>query len=67
MAERVIIILLAVFLTTLAIEGQETTYGPGYQTVLINNPAFAGSEGDGILRLSYLNFYPGNNFNLHSV
>jgi type IX secretion system PorP/SprF family membrane protein len=42
-------------------------YGPGYQTVLVNNPAFTGSEGDGTLRLSYLNFYPGNNFNLQSV
>lgn len=67
MAERVSMIFLAVFLTTVAIEGQETAYGPGYQTILINNPAFAGSEGDGTLRLSYLNFYPGNNFNLHSV
>ena len=47
--------------------GQEIGYGPGYQTVLINNPAFTGSEGDGTLRLSYLNFYPGNSFNLHSV
>jgi type IX secretion system PorP/SprF family membrane protein len=46
---------------------QESAYGPGYQTILVNNPAFAGSESDGILRLSYLNFYPGNSFNLHSV
>jgi len=46
---------------------QESSYGPGYQTVLVNNPAFAGSESDGILRLSYLNYYPGNNLNLHSV
>jgi type IX secretion system PorP/SprF family membrane protein len=30
------------------------------------NPAFAGSSGDGILRLSYLNFYPGNSYDLHS-
>ena len=67
MAERASTIFLAVMLTTLATEGQETTYGPGYQTVLINNPAFTGSEGDGTLRLSYLNFYPGNNYNLHSV
>lgn len=46
---------------------QETGYGPGYQTILINNPAFAGSQSDGILRLSYLNFYPGNNYNLHTL
>ena len=67
MVERICIIFLAVFLITISAKGQETTYGPGYQTVLLNNPAFSGSEGDGTLRLSYLNFYPGNNFNLHSV
>ncbi|MCX6325948.1 MAG: type IX secretion system membrane protein PorP/SprF [Bacteroidia bacterium] len=47
--------------------GQETDPGPGYQMVLMNNPAISGSEGDGVLRLSYLNVYPGNNYNLHSV
>jgi type IX secretion system PorP/SprF family membrane protein len=67
MLVRVIIIFLAVLLTTIKVRGQETSYGPGYQTVLINNPAFTGSEGDGTLRLSYLDFYPGNNFNLNSV
>jgi type IX secretion system PorP/SprF family membrane protein len=46
---------------------QESAYGPGYQTIMINNPAFTGSESDGILRLSYLNFYPGNNYNLHTL
>ncbi|MCX6254751.1 MAG: type IX secretion system membrane protein PorP/SprF [Bacteroidia bacterium] len=47
--------------------GQETDPGPGYQTIMMNNPALSGGEGDGVLRLSYLNFYPGNNYNLHSV
>ena len=47
--------------------GQETDPGPGYQMIMMNNPALSGSEGDGLLRLSYLNFYPGNNYNLHSV
>jgi len=47
--------------------GQDTETGPGYQMVMINNPALTGIEGDGILRLSYLNFFPGNNFNLHSM
>lgn len=46
--------------------GQETFYGPGYQTIMNTNPAFAGSSGDGTMRLSYLNFYPGNNYDLHS-
>ncbi len=47
--------------------GQETDPGPSYQTIMIKNPSLAGSEGDDALRLSYLNFYPGNNYNLHSV
>jgi type IX secretion system PorP/SprF family membrane protein len=34
---------------------------------MTKNPSLAGCEGDGVLRLSYLNFYPGNNYNLHSV
>lgn len=46
---------------------QETSYGPGFQTILMNNPAFSGATGDGTIRLSYLNFYPGNSYNLHSV
>ena len=47
--------------------GQETDPGPGFQMIMMNNPAFAGVEGDGVLRLSYLNLYPGYNYNLHSV
>jgi type IX secretion system PorP/SprF family membrane protein len=35
--------------------------------MMINNPSLAGIAGDGELRLSYLNLYPGNNYNLHSV
>ena len=46
---------------------QETSYGPGYQTLITSNPAYTGSNLDGIMRLSYFNFYPGNNYNLHSV
>jgi len=47
--------------------GQETDPGPGYQNMMMNNPSLAGSGGDDVLRLSYSNFYPGNNYNLHSV
>ena len=47
--------------------GQATDPGPGFQMMMMNNPSLAGSEGVGVLRLSYLNFYPGNNYNLHSV
>jgi type IX secretion system PorP/SprF family membrane protein len=41
--------------------------GPAYQSLLMNNPALSGSEGPGVLRLSYLNYYPGNSYNLNSV
>jgi type IX secretion system PorP/SprF family membrane protein len=41
--------------------------GPGYQMLLMNNPALSGSEGTGVLRLSYSNYYPGNNYKMNSV
>ena len=47
--------------------GQETDPGPGFQMIMINNPAFSGSEGDGVLRLSYTNYFPGNSYNFHSA
>jgi type IX secretion system PorP/SprF family membrane protein len=56
-----------IFIFSEAIFCQETNYGPGYQTMIVNNPAFSGSSLDGTMRLSYLNFYPGNNYNFHSV
>lgn len=55
------------FIFSEALFCQETNYGPGYQTMIVNNPAFSGSSLDGTMRLSYLNFYPGNNYNFHSV
>ncbi|HEX2921355.1 MAG TPA: PorP/SprF family type IX secretion system membrane protein [Bacteroidales bacterium] len=47
-------------------QAQETGYGPAYQTLLMSNPALSGAEGTGTLRLSYLNFFPGNGYNFHS-
>jgi type IX secretion system PorP/SprF family membrane protein len=47
--------------------GQEGVPGLNYQWTMISNPAMTGSEGDGLLRISYQNLYPGNNYNLHSV
>jgi type IX secretion system PorP/SprF family membrane protein len=46
---------------------QDIEYIHGYQMPLMINPALAGNEGDGMLRLSYFNFYPGENYNLNSV
>lgn len=59
--------LTVILLVTNTIAGQETLYGPGYQTLVMDNPAFAGSSMDGTLRIAYTNFLPGNNYNFHSV
>jgi type IX secretion system PorP/SprF family membrane protein len=59
--------LLFIFFLPVYCYGQETDPGPGYQMMMMNNPSLSGSGGDGVLRLSYLNFYPGNSYNLHSV
>lgn len=67
MFKRFLLLFLILILVRAVSHGQETDHNPGYQTVMIDNPAFSGSEGDGKLRLSYLNLYPGNNYNLHSV
>lgn len=61
------LILILIFIFSDPLLCQETNYGPGYQTLIVGNPAFAGSNLDGILRLSYFNFYPGNHYNFHSV
>jgi type IX secretion system PorP/SprF family membrane protein len=60
-------IILFIFFLPVYCFGQDTDTGPGYQIMMMNNPSIAGSGGDSELRLSYLNFYPGNNYNLHSV
>jgi type IX secretion system PorP/SprF family membrane protein len=67
MLKQFLKIFLFIFISPLYCFGQETDPGTGYQTMMINNPALSGSEGDGMVKLSYLNFYPGNNYNLHSV
>jgi len=61
--------LIIIFLSVVfcPVSGQETAYGPGYQTILLNNPAFTGSSDEGSVRFSYLNFFPGNSYNFHSV
>lgn len=67
MLKRLFKILLLILVIPVYSFGQGTGPGPGYQMMMMNNPALSGSEGDGTVRLSYLNFYPGNNYNLHSV
>ena len=60
------ILFIILFLPAIS-SGQETSYGPGYQQMILNNPALSGIEGIAKLRLSYMNHYPGKNYNLHSV
>ena len=47
--------------------GQSVITSPDYQTTMLSNPALTGTEGNGYIRLSYMNLYPGNSYNLHSV
>jgi len=54
-------------LLSLAGYGQGQDEGPGYQMMLIKNPGMAGIDGKSTVRLSYVNFFPGNNYNFHSV
>lgn len=53
-----------IFLTASRTSGQE---GMNFQSTMLSNPAVTGIEGDATVRLSYLNHYPGNNYNFHSV
>ncbi|MBK8882799.1 MAG: PorP/SprF family type IX secretion system membrane protein [Bacteroidales bacterium] len=67
MLKRSAILLIITVATALIAGGQGFKSGPVYQMLLMNNPAISGSEGDGVLRLSYNNYYPGNSYDLHSV
>jgi type IX secretion system PorP/SprF family membrane protein len=60
-------LLIPALLISFTAYGQETGAGLNYQITMISNPAVTGSEGDGILRLSYQIHYPGNSFNLNTV
>ena len=67
MARYLITLLFIISFLEISSFGQELLPGLNYQGTMISNPALTGSEGDGLLRLSYQNLYPGNNYNLHSV
>ena len=67
MLSRLTKIFFLIFFLPVYCFGQDADPGPGFQMMMVENPALSGSEGDGVLRLSYLNFFPGNNYNLHSV
>jgi type IX secretion system PorP/SprF family membrane protein len=58
----VTILVLLAFL--MRVSGQQ---GFNYQMTMISNPSLTGAAGDAIVRISYLNHFPGNSFNLHSA
>lgn len=62
-------LLLLIIITGMASSAgaQGISAGPAYQVLLMDNPALSGSEVEGIVRLSYLNYYPGNSYDLNSV
>lgn len=64
--KKLFLIFLLFFLLFSVLKGQETVYGPTFQTLLMDNPGFSGVTGEGMLRLSYMNFFPGNNYGLQS-
>jgi type IX secretion system PorP/SprF family membrane protein len=67
MLKKSFIILIIITSTAHGARAQGIRSGPCYQMLLMDNPALSGSEGDGILRMSYLNYYPGNSYDLNSV
>ena len=67
MLKRYLIILIIITGSLPAVNSQGLSSGPCYQRLLIDNPSLSGSEGDGVIRMSYINFYPGNSFDLNSV
>jgi len=67
MLKKPVLLLIIIICSAHEAVAQSIKAGPAYQMLLINNPALSGSEGEGVLRLSYLNYYPGNSYNLHSV
>jgi type IX secretion system PorP/SprF family membrane protein len=67
MLKRAWLLLMTFIASASCAAAQGLAAGPVYQLLLMNNPAMSGSEGAGILRLSYLNYYPGNSYNLNSA
>lgn len=59
-------IIILIFIIHGIINGQFPDPGPDYQMTMLNNPGLTGSEGDGYIRLSYMNYYPGQGYDLFS-
>jgi type IX secretion system PorP/SprF family membrane protein len=66
MSKKSVLILIMAVWAAVGAQPQGIKAGPLYQILLLNNPGLSGSEGDGILRIAYVNHYPGNHLNLNS-
>jgi type IX secretion system PorP/SprF family membrane protein len=67
MIKKPLILLIIIICPLFAAGAQGINSGPFYQKLLMNNPALSGVEATGVLRMSYLNYFPGNSYNLNSV
>jgi len=57
-------IIILVYIIPVTVRGQEPETGTDYQVMMLGNPGMTGAEGDGSVRLSYFNYYPGQGYNL---
>ncbi len=60
-------LLLLIILVRYALFSQEDYQSVGFQSLVTFNPAAAGAEAEGKLRINYYNFYPGRGFDLHKM
>jgi type IX secretion system PorP/SprF family membrane protein len=67
MSRKPVIILLIFLSLAFRAGAQGINAGPLFQSLLMNNPGLSGSEGEGVLRLTYVNYYPGNHYDLNSM
>ena len=67
MIKRLLRLVVLILIIPVNVCGQDISSGPDYQMTMLVNPGLTGAEGDGYIRLSHMNHYPGNNYNLHSV
>ncbi len=59
-------IIFLVIITGGITHGQYSDAGFDYQAIMLDNPGLSGAEGDGLLRVSFINYYPGQAYNLFS-
>jgi len=64
---KILNLILCFALSVLHLEAQDTESLSFYYNPVQANPALAGSEGPGKLRLNYRDYYPGKGLNLHSI